>query len=123
MSSAQSEAYGGDGQPSANALPYWRRFIAAGGIMVSARDQATGATVGGGVCDVPFDATSELAGIGVRPAYRRRGIAAAMTAWLVDQALAAGTTHIFLMAAGDNAARIYGRVGFKLIGDVLHISR
>ena len=83
LSAAQSEAYGGDGTASANALLYWHKFIAAGGIMVSARDCATGVTVGGGVCDVPFNATTELAGIGVRPAYRRRGIAAAMTAWLV----------------------------------------
>jgi GNAT superfamily N-acetyltransferase len=123
VSEAQSEAYGGDGTASANALPYWRKFIAAGGIMVSARDIATGETVGGGACDVPFNATSELVGVGVRTAYRRRGIAAAMTAWLVDQALAAGTTHVFLMAAGEDEARLYGRVGFRQIGDVLHISR
>jgi ribosomal protein S18 acetylase RimI-like enzyme len=117
------EAYGGDDTPpSPSIIPGWRRFIAAGGIMVSARDSATGESVGLGVCDVPFSATTELAGIGVRTAYRRRGIAAAMTAWLVNQALAAGTTHIFLMAAGENEARIYRRVGFKLIGQVLHIS-
>jgi ribosomal protein S18 acetylase RimI-like enzyme len=123
VSAAQREAYGGGDAPSSpDILPGWRRFAAAGGIMVSARDTVTGVTVGGGVCDVPFSATTELAGIGVSTTYRRRGIAAAMTAWLVDQALAAGTTHIFLMAAGENEARIYGRVGFKLIGDVLHIS-
>jgi len=46
-----------------------------------------------------------------------------MTAWLVERALAAGTTHIFLMAAGEAEARIYGRVGFQQIGAVLHISQ
>lgn len=122
VGSAQSEAYGGDGTPSVNALPYWRKFAAAGGISVAAREIATGKSVGGGVCDVPFNATTELAGIGVRTNYRRRGIAGAMTAWLVQQALAAGTTHVFLMAAGEAEARIYGRVGFRLIGQVLHIS-
>lgn len=123
VSAALSEAYGGDGLPSANAVQSGRRFAAAGGISVSARDMATCLTVGGGVCDVPFQATTELAGIGVRSTFRRRGIAAAMTAWLVERVLAAGTTSIFLMAAGEAEARIYGRVGFAPIGEVLHISR
>jgi len=35
---------------------------------------------------------------------------------------AACTTNVFLMAAGEAEARIYGRVGFRLIGQVLHIS-
>ncbi|MEO8395157.1 MAG: GNAT family N-acetyltransferase [Chloroflexota bacterium] len=123
MAAAQREAYGGgDIPPSPEIVPGWHKFLAAGGIMVNARDRATGQTVGGGVCDVPFSATTELAGIGVRTNYRRRGIAAAMTGWLVDHALAAGTNHIFLMAADVNAARVYERVGFKLIGRVLHIS-
>ncbi len=121
--SVGSEAYGGDDTPpSPSIIPGWRKFVADGGIMVAARDSATRQAVGIGVCDAPFEATTELAGIGVRTTHRRRGIAAAMTAWLVDHALAAGTTHIFLMAADENAARVYERAGFRQIGAVLHIS-
>ncbi len=118
---AQHEAYG-EPAPTEAIIPRWRKFLAAGGIMVFARDIATGAPAGGGVCDAPFGQTTELAGIGVREAYRRRGIAAAMTAWLAAQARAAGTTTVFLMAAGEAEARIYERVGFTDIGQVLHIA-
>jgi predicted GNAT family acetyltransferase len=77
----------------------------------------------GGICDVPFDHTTELAAIGVRMSYRRRGIAGAMTAWLVRKAFDMGTTTVFLIAALDAEARIYTRIGFAPIGTVLHISR
>lgn len=121
MALAQSEAFGGDVPDRETVTPDFS-FREAGGIQVYARAVATGEPVGGGVCDVPFDHTCELAGVGVRPAFRRQGVAAAITAWLVGQAFAAGTTTIFLMAADDIVARIYGRVGFVEIGEALHIS-
>jgi hypothetical protein len=42
------------------------------------------------VCTPPADEVTELAGIGVQAAYRRRGIAGALTARLAQQAFAAG---------------------------------
>lgn len=127
MSGAQTEAFRGDSPPDASAIEpaiaSGRKFLAAGGISVVARDAASGEIVGAGVCDVPFDQTTEMAGVGVRKAYRRRGIAAAMTAWLVDAALAAGTTTIFLTAAGEDEARVYGRAGFRIISETVHISQ
>jgi ribosomal protein S18 acetylase RimI-like enzyme len=122
-SATMSEAYGGEFVPSPDVATRWRRFFAAGGIAALARNQATGEAAGSGLCDVPFSQTCELTSVAVRPAYRRRGIAAAMTAWLVDQAFAAGTTNVFLMAAGEDEARIYSRIGFTQIGSVLHISK
>jgi GNAT superfamily N-acetyltransferase len=105
MAGAQTEAFGGDeSPPDASAVEPGRQFLAAGGISVVARDAVSGEIV-------------------VRAAYRRRGIAAAMTAWLVDAALAAGTTTIFLTAAGEDEARVYGRAGFRTISETVHISQ
>jgi predicted GNAT family acetyltransferase len=72
---------------------------------------------------VPIDGITELAGVGVRKPFRRRGIAAALTALLAQDALARGVTTVFLMAAHEAEARIYARVGFSPIGEVLHISQ
>jgi ribosomal protein S18 acetylase RimI-like enzyme len=96
--------------------------VVAGGIGLLARDLETGEAAGGGNCTVPMDGTTEVAGIGVRPAYQRRGIAAAVTSRLVTEAFEAGVDLAFLMAAGTDEERIYARAGFKTVGETLHIS-
>jgi len=58
----------------------------------------------------------EIVGIGTLPAARRRGLAAAVTAALAGAARAAGADLVFLAAADDDAARVYQRVGFRVIG-------
>lgn len=120
--SAQSEAYGGDGRPDPHAVERLRQQIDAGEIVVLARDTATGEAAGGGMGTAPHDGLSEVAGIGVRPAYRRRGIAGALTARLLREAFDAGVTLAFLMAAGEAEARNYARAGFQHCGRILHIS-
>ena len=121
MLAAQNEAYG-EGPPDPAELPERRAFLAAGGIAALARDAATGEPAGGGVCDVPANQTTELAGVGVREPFRRRGIAGALTSRLARDAFAAGITTVFLMAAGEAEARLYARVGFSRTSEVLHIS-
>jgi ribosomal protein S18 acetylase RimI-like enzyme len=124
MSRAQGEAWGGDcSDPSPENIASTRDFIQAGAIAILARDMATGEPAGGGMCTVPGNQTTEVAGIGVRPAFRRRGIAQAITAQLAHEAFHSGVTLAFLMAAGGDEARIYERAGFAIVGDVLHISR
>ncbi|MBD2774217.1 GNAT family N-acetyltransferase [Iningainema tapete] len=73
---------------------------------------------------VPYnrDRTTEIAGIGVRAKFRRRGIAGALTTQLVRLAIDAGVSLAFLMAAHEAEARIYFRAGFSTIGEILHIS-
>jgi len=121
MVSAQHEAYG-DPPPAPTAARDWRDRAAAGEIAMLARDTLSGEPAGGGLCTVPADRTTELAGIGVRGAYRGRGIAAALTARLVQAAFAAGVATVFLMAATEAEARIYTRAGFTTVSEILHIS-
>jgi ribosomal protein S18 acetylase RimI-like enzyme len=120
--SAQLEAYGEQGAPAQHAATSLRRSVAAGGVAVLARDAVTGEPAGAGSCTSPEDGLTELTSVGVRPAFRRRGIAAAMTGWLAARAFAGGVTGVFLMAAGGAEARIYERAGFAGRAEVLHIS-
>jgi len=57
----------------------------------------------------------------VREAFRRRGIADAMTRWLARE-MHARRNEVFLMAAGEREAQIYERAGFATVSDILHIS-
>lgn len=118
----QNEAYG-DPPPELVSIARLRNSLAAGGIAVLARIVATGEPVGAGVCSVPSNQTTEIAGIGVRAAFRRRGVAGALTTRLVQEAFAAGVCVPFLMAAHQAEERIYARAGFYVIGEILHISR
>lgn len=121
MMTVQNEAYG-EGPPDPSEVAARQSFLAAGGRAILARDAVTGEPAGGGICDVPVNSTTELTSIGVRAAYRRRGIAAAMTARLVRDADASDITTVFLMAEREETARIYARVGFVTTSEILHIS-
>jgi len=118
----QNEAYG-DSPPGPEDVRGLRASLADGGLAVLARVAATGEPVGAGVCSPPTDGSTEVAGIGVRAAFRRQGVAGALTTRLVREAFDAGVTLPFLMAAHEAEARIYARAGFTTIGEVLHISR
>ncbi len=119
---AQHEAYEQDA-PQPSDVERLRKNLEAGAGAVLARVAATGEPAGAGVYTVPEDGVTEVAGIGVRPAFRRRGIAGALTVRLTEEALSAGVTLPFLMAAGLDEARIYAKAGYRRIGDVLHISK
>jgi GNAT superfamily N-acetyltransferase len=62
----------------------------------------------GGVC--------ELMGIGTLPSARRRGIGAAVTGRLAQDARERGAEIVFLSAAGEHVARMYERLGFRRVG-------
>lgn len=121
---AQNEAYGEPpGTPTTEAIVSFRSTMQEGMIAVYARDGATREPAGGGIATIPVGGLTEIAGIGVREAFRRRGIAAALTIRLLEEAFAAGVTMPFLMAAAEAEERIYARAGFATIGEILHISR
>jgi ribosomal protein S18 acetylase RimI-like enzyme len=53
-----------------------------------------------------------LYGVAVLPEARRRGIGAALSAWLLEQAVADGAVFAHLNADTEDAARVYRRLGF-----------
>jgi ribosomal protein S18 acetylase RimI-like enzyme len=59
---------------------------------------------------------AEIAGVATLPAFRRQGLAAAVTSVLAAEALRRGRSTVFLSAQDDDVARVYQRVGFRRVG-------
>lgn len=70
--------------------------------------------VGGG-SHSPVDNVTEIAGVAVLPAYRRRGMGAQLTYVLATDALRRGVTTVFCSAASDDVARVYAGIGFERV--------
>lgn len=122
MLTAQYEAFGEPPEVSAAEVGRTLERVRAGGFAVFARDAATGEPAGGGVAEEIVDGTTEVAGIGVRTAFRRRGIGAALTAFLTAAVHDAGARTVFLTPAGVPEQRMYARVGYAPAGEMLHLS-
>jgi RimJ/RimL family protein N-acetyltransferase len=71
--------------------------------------------VGGGSHN-PRGQVSEMVGVGMLPAFRRRGLAAAVAHLLSRQALDSGVSTVFCGAESVEVARIYEGVGFRRVG-------
>lgn len=116
---AQREAFG-ESEPAGDAdVAGYRRQLSTGGLAVLARDAVTGEPAGGGTCTPISDGVTEIGGIAVRPAFRNRGVGAAITAYLTAAAHRAGAGTAFLTPAGEPQERIYRRVGFDTIDEVV----
>jgi ribosomal protein S18 acetylase RimI-like enzyme len=63
----------------------------------------------------PVGDVTELVGIATLPAARRRGLGAAVTARLVEDARERGVRTVFLSAGSDEVARVYQKVGFRRV--------
>ncbi|WP_250037190.1 GNAT family N-acetyltransferase [Paractinoplanes maris] len=119
--SAQNEAFGGEPTASGADVARVRRLQAGGGVAVLAVD-GDGTCAGGGQAVAPHDGVSEVAGIAVRPPYRRRGLAGAVTAAVTTRLFAAGVDTAWLEASGRESWRVYERVGFRPAGQRLYLS-
>jgi GNAT superfamily N-acetyltransferase len=64
----------------------------------------------------PVGTVSEIVGVGTLPAFRRRGLGAAITSRLAEHAFANGVDLLLLSAQNDAVAAVYERVGFHRIG-------
>jgi ribosomal protein S18 acetylase RimI-like enzyme len=82
-------------------------------VMVVAEDNRGPLAVGS---HQPLFEVAEITGVGTLPSARRRGLAAAVTSRLVEDARERGASVVFLSAADDTVAAIYGRLGFRAIG-------
>ena len=64
-----------------------------------------------------------LGGIGVLPDARRRGVAAALSSWLVVRGFEQGAELAHLQTESDDAARVYARLGFEQFSGIDIYSR
>jgi GNAT superfamily N-acetyltransferase len=79
-----------------------------------------GEVVGGASWTPVIDRMTEVAGIGVRERFRRRGIAGALTAEATRRGLAAGASLAVLSPGSDDAKRVYERAGFVTASRMIH---
>jgi len=97
-------------------VPEWITARVRDGLMrVAGAFDADGAAIGGGSHAVRGD-VSELTGIAVLPRHRRRGVGAALTKALADDAVASGARTVVLSAGTSEVSRVYERVGFRRVG-------
>jgi predicted GNAT family acetyltransferase len=74
--------------------------------------------VAAGSCQAVGD-VAEITGVGVLPTHRRLGLGAAVTAALAADALRRDITTVFLSATDPTVARVYKRIGFRLVGTAM----
>ncbi|WP_430383227.1 GNAT family N-acetyltransferase [Streptomyces sp. P10-4] len=121
LDAALAEAFGGLFAPSAQGAARLRRTQQSGGAVRFVRDPQ-GGIVGGASCSPSAEGTAELSGVGTRPAYRGRGIAAAVTASLTEAMFAQGAGSVWLEYSGEGSRRVYERAGFRPQGFRLCLS-
>ena len=122
MVAAQGEAFGGAFEVGEADIARVRRNVSRGGFVLLARSAPDGVPAGGAQASSPGEGMSEVAGIAVREAFRRRGVAGALTAGVTRRAFAAGVEAAWLEASGDESWRVYERVGFVPTGKRLYIA-
>jgi ribosomal protein S18 acetylase RimI-like enzyme len=113
---AQRVAFRDDTPITDEELVRWRSRAGAGYFAAGLLD---GEIVGTAFCTPFVDGVTEVGGVATPPPYRRRGIAAAVTAAALDAAFAAGAELAWLTAAADESRRIYERMGFTEVGTLL----
>ncbi|MEV5880834.1 GNAT family N-acetyltransferase [Streptomyces sp. NPDC052101] len=118
---ALAEAFGGEWEPSPGSAARLRRTEDSGGAVRFVRAPG-GGCAGGALCSAPAEGTAELAGVGTLPAYRGRGIAAAVTSTLAATMFGRGAQSVWLEYSGEGSRRVYERVGFRPGGTRLYVS-
>jgi ribosomal protein S18 acetylase RimI-like enzyme len=106
----QSAAFG-EGPPSDAAVQSYRGR----GLLARAEGVPAGAASRSAIAE----GVSEIGGVGVLERFRRRGIAAALTAATAAEAFAEGAEVCFLTPGDDGAERVYARAGFARAGTTM----
>ena len=109
----QHHAYQVPYPPGTHDIARLTRMTQRGGLVAIAIDDLSGTVTGTGLVDVTGDhpGVGELASVGVLTAFRRRGIASALSAHLATTAHSAGIGLVFLEAEPAEE-QIYRRTGF-----------
>jgi predicted GNAT family acetyltransferase len=118
---AQNEAFGEAPTATDADVARVRRTQAGGGVYLLARS-VDGVIAGAAQASPPGAGVSEVAGIAVREAFRRRGIAGALTAAVTQAAFDHGVAAGWLEASGPDSWRVYERVGYVPTGKRLYIA-
>jgi GNAT superfamily N-acetyltransferase len=118
---AQNEAFGGAATATPEDVARVRRVQRTGGVVLVARGN-DGGYAGAGQASPPGAGLVEVAGIAVREPFRRRGIAAALTAAITAAAFKRGVAGAWMEASGPQSWRVYERVGFVPSGKRLYIA-
>lgn len=109
----QHHAYQMPHPPGPHDIARLTRLTRQGGLVAIAVDDSSGTVAGAGLVDVTGERTSvgELAAVGVLTAFRRRGIASALSAHLARTGHSRGISLVFLEAEPDEE-QVYRRTGF-----------
>jgi GNAT superfamily N-acetyltransferase len=110
----QQQAFGDEPDPDADGLLR---------VPLAVLARVDGEPAGGGMGLVIAHGTTELVGIAVAEPFRRRGIAALVTAELARLAFVQGAASAFLTPGGADAQRVYARAGFAATDVMLHLRR
>jgi ribosomal protein S18 acetylase RimI-like enzyme len=111
---AGTDALRAGAAPPAGRLDFLRERVRAGHtVMAAAFAEGMPVAVGS---HQPMGGVTEVVGVATLPAFRRRGLAAAVVDALVEQALDHGVATVFLSAGDAAIARIYERLGFRRLG-------
>ena len=94
--------------------PWIAELIRDGLLCMAGAFASDGAAVGGGSHQTRGP-VCELVGIATLPSWRGKGVGAALTRRLTEDATSRGVSTVFLSAADDTVARVYERVGFRRI--------
>ncbi|MDG4859562.1 GNAT family N-acetyltransferase [Streptomyces sp. T-3] len=121
VDAALSEAFAGEFAASAEGAARLRRIEECGGA-VRFVPAPGGGCAGAASCSAPAVGTAELAGVGTRPTFRGRGIAAAVTAALSEVMFARGARSVWLEYGGEGSRRVYERVGYRPHGTRLYMT-
>ncbi|MCW7940720.1 GCN5 family acetyltransferase [Streptomyces hygroscopicus] len=121
IDAALSEAFVGEFASSPEGAARLRRTQENGGAVRFVR-APDGSCAGAATCSAPAVGTSELAGVGTRPAFRGHGIAASVTAALTETLLARGARSVWLEYSGEGSRRVYERVGYRPEGTRLYVT-
>lgn len=116
------DAYAEHGLPKIEDRDHLIAFVARGGAVAMALT-ATGEIAGAGMFTPIADGLTEVAGIGVAPTFRGRGLATALTATLTREAFARGATLAWLTPGGPTAQGAYARAGFTAGTEMLMIGK